>query len=751
MPIFIEKLVRGSIDRVYSFEREMLKKIRHFSHQHDLQLLDGGLEAPCGICNRLIPNDKNRYFCGICGQYRIHEKCAEWLEYMNHSLHPLHPLKLAKRSLNNNSCCYYCEEPFNNDDGHVYGCDDQQCSNVYMHRSCAMIPLLTIASDVDVVCHQKPMILTEHLDCKKIRAKCFACQLGWSSGSTYSCTSPACENFLHKSCAEFPRKIQHPFHPHNSLILQVSKPQLCRSCCTKNRLVYSCLEKSCTFNLGIECASLDITWVKCQSHDHSLSLVEKSSCVFQCDACQNSYKNQVKYVPDEVIHTQSFMFRCMNCVFNYHFLCGPLPTTVKYEYHMHPLILSNHSATEDGSDEYYCDVCEEKRDKSFRIYYCEECTYAAHIHCLISEIMKVIKGDNKEVVLRALGEERWDQYLGIMESKSMDLTLKHIMDELTQQEEEMLIHPFGFDDHMSNNRRSRYLYYQQLNSRFNLEGSNEDVDKLVQFFLLNAKSDDDFQNFDNELWYFTPEEEGGLLKLLEDKYLRQEVVDVDGYMVPKRLAPVLKAFLHKYGDLRGEKSLSSAMKSITSTLLCTVFDRMCRTKVEDITRDDLKHLHFYLDGIRKITGFNIGRFLFDYVRSPSRFPLNPFLGFEAIRYETKICENLDNKIATLEAELERCKKNREQLKSETHRSQGSDYMKLCLREASKWKNNKLLDQFGNVDGVCIFCLAENSSTILEEAIQASNGVTRFDNHVPDSISLCDICDNNCHKDRVLSE
>ncbi|EXB89652.1 hypothetical protein L484_018755 [Morus notabilis] len=554
----------------------MLKKIRHFSHQHDLQLLDGGLEAPCGICNRLIPNDKNRYFCGICGQYRIHEKCAEWLEYMNHSLHPLHPLKLAKRSLNNNSCCYYCEEPFNNDDGHVYGCDDQQCSNVYMHRSCAMIPLLTIASDVDVVCHQKPMILTEHLD-----------------------------------------------------------------------------------------------------------------------------------------------------------------------------------STEDGSDEYYCDVCEEKRDKSFRIYYCEECTYAAHIHCLISEIMKVIKGDNKEVVLRALGEERWDQYLGIMESKSMDLTLKHIMDELTQQEEEMLIHPFGFDDHMSNNRRSRYLYYQQLNSRFNLEGSNEDVDKLVQFFLLNAKSDDDFQNFDNELWYFTPEEEGGLLKLLEDKYLRQEVVDVDGYMVPKRLAPVLKAFLHKYGDLRGEKSLSSAMKSITSTLLCTVFDRMCRTKVEDITRDDLKHLHFYLDGIRKITGFNIGRFLFDYVRSPSRFPLNPFLGFEAIRYETKICENLDNKIATLEAELERCKKNREQLKSETHRSQGSDYMKLCLREASKWKNKylgdrcKLLDQFGNVDGVCIFCLAENSSTILEEAIQASNGVTRFDNHVPDSISLCDICDNNCHKDRVL--
>ncbi|EXB50272.1 hypothetical protein L484_017809 [Morus notabilis] len=54
----------------------MSEKIRHFSHQHDLVLCRGGLEAPCGICNRLIRTDQNRYFGFEC-LYRIHEECAE--------------------------------------------------------------------------------------------------------------------------------------------------------------------------------------------------------------------------------------------------------------------------------------------------------------------------------------------------------------------------------------------------------------------------------------------------------------------------------------------------------------------------------------------------------------------------------------------------------------------------------------------------------------------------------------------------
>ena len=35
---------------------------------------------------------------------------------------------------------------------------------------------------------------------------------------------------------------------------------------------------------------------------------------------------------------------------------------------------------EDDSTEYYCNVCEIKRDPQFSVYYYEKCKYIAHVH-----------------------------------------------------------------------------------------------------------------------------------------------------------------------------------------------------------------------------------------------------------------------------------------------------------------------------------------------------------------------------------
>ena len=137
----------------------------------------------------------------------------------------------------------------------------------------------------------------------------------------------------------------------------------------------------------IECAFLSTT-VKCHSHDHLLSFVEKASCDIQCAACQKSYTKWNDFlVPDEVNRTQSLLFRCMECVFNFYFLCGPLPLVIiSYDYHIHSLALVDHNVTKDDSTEYYCDVCEEERSPHFRVYYCKDCKYTAHIYCLFSEV-----------------------------------------------------------------------------------------------------------------------------------------------------------------------------------------------------------------------------------------------------------------------------------------------------------------------------------------------------------------------------
>lgn len=290
-----------------------LPPFRHFSHEHKLHNRIFSSECFCNMCNGRISGGVHHYYCPRCNYY-IHEQCAEWPEHIDHSFYPPHRLTLQSRSLEDNvNRCYYCEKPFQNDE-YLYACE-QLCSDFYMHRACAMIPVPTIMSNIDgseehnVVrfsCHQQPMILVDHRDGHKRRAKCFACQSN-RSGPMYSCISSECDNFIHKSCSELPQKIQHPFHSPHSLILQVSQPQSCRSCCKQRCiLAFGCPEDWCNFNLCIECVSLHLT-VKCQSHG-LLSLVEKSSCEIQCDACHKSYETGIEVVPEEFNYTDPYCF-----------------------------------------------------------------------------------------------------------------------------------------------------------------------------------------------------------------------------------------------------------------------------------------------------------------------------------------------------------------------------------------------------------------------------------------------------------
>ncbi|EXB40979.1 hypothetical protein L484_020714 [Morus notabilis] len=114
------------------------------------------------------------------------------------------------------------------------------------------------------------------------------------------------------------------------------------------------------------------------------------------------------------------------------------------------------------------------------------------------------------------------------------------------------------------------------------------------------------------------------------------------------------------------------MECLTTILLCTVVDKMCKNKVENITKDDLRHLYFYLTGIQKITGFAlVSRYLESF-----KDVMKAFLGFEAIRFYKGVREKL-------EAEMERCKENLEKL--ETYASETSHFMGECLYKASEWE------------------------------------------------------------------
>ncbi|GMN58284.1 hypothetical protein TIFTF001_027383 [Ficus carica] len=292
--------------------------------------------------------------------------------------------------------------------------------------------------------------------------------------------------------------------------------------------------------------------------------------------------------------------------------------------------------------------------------------------------MKAIKEDSKGGELKALGEDRWDEFdqtEAITEEEFM--TLKQIMDKLTEEEKEMLLDPFkSAYPHNTTYRRSTHdIARKYLNSRFKPEGSISDIDRIQQFFSLERGNVYDCLCL--ELLYFTPDE--GIK--INDKYLRQKVENVDGYMVPKTLAPILKTFIRKNnGDLGMEESLTAQMKSIAATLVCIVIDEMCKTKFEDVTWDDLKYWQFYLNSFSRTTGFRLDHlFRRD---GPLEVLVRAFLGLEAIR-----CR--ENSIRKLEADLERCKVLLEKHKG-TDTSSASDFMKNeCFKLASEFKGKDI--------------------------------------------------------------
>ncbi|XP_062079872.1 uncharacterized protein LOC133784592 [Humulus lupulus] len=645
----------------------MSHTIQHFSHNHLLESIHDigrryNAKIICNLCELII--DPNQ-ICYACSEfwcvYSLHKACAELPQYLDHALHPDHDhhLKLKKRSSDNTTLCYYCDNSFQSQEVLAYACN--QCA-LHMHTACATIPVPSLISDNDkddnaqYFCHQLPMKLLER-DSSKDQAKCFVCQSVWSN-SAYSCSSTSCKNFLHHSCANFQLKIdRHPFHSNHPLTLQFSKPQSCNLCCkTDCRLIFRCQNNECNFNLCTKCV-VPKTTVRCQSHDHSLYFVDEAFFKSVCHACQKSYTQWSDHlVPEEVNLTQAFLFRCMECDFSLHFLCGPLPSIIKFDYHIHSLTLVDHYTSKyDHYDEFYCDICEKERNPNFRVYCCNDCDYVAHIHCLLSEIMKVIKEDSNDVKLMSLGESRWtDQFIDTeTDDKAREVTLGELLSNtLTDQDSAMLNHPFTFGS-SSEDKTFVEQYYNFVRREINPPLFDHQLRSIENIYKINqfpSFGSDDFKSFFWELLCYRPRE--GLK--LDEKYLRQKVVDIKGYKVPVTLAPILNTLLHQYteSDLFGARvsSWTPGMKSVLATMFCVVCDQMCRTKIEDVTKDVLQNWVFYLNAIAgaRYTNYII---LYTFIGRV----IERFFYFEAVRYERDNKEKLKLRITELEAEMKQCK------------------------------------------------------------------------------------------------
>ncbi|XP_021650459.1 protein VACUOLELESS GAMETOPHYTES-like [Hevea brasiliensis] len=281
-------------------------------------------------------------------------------------------------------------------------CVDSACCckcQFHLCLECSLLPTIQSGAfeKIQHFLHDYPLIL-----CGKevVEVPCSVCGTP-CLGPTYGCSR--CNLFLPKSCAELPQKIRNISHLSHSLTLasqnskeggrvisKRSRKARCRLC-HKDCCDFAFCCNKCNLQLDVECALLKPT-IEYPGHNHRLTVGEKIHDKLEC----NFRKTFCKDSP---------AFRCLECNFSLHLLCGPLPCTVKHKCHIDTLTLKDqYVEDDDDDDDFYCDVCERRRDPRLCVYYCAEgCPMIAEVKCVISEVMASLKGKRGDVALRIVG------------------------------------------------------------------------------------------------------------------------------------------------------------------------------------------------------------------------------------------------------------------------------------------------------------------------------------------------------------
>ncbi|KAA3472571.1 Armadillo [Gossypium australe] len=131
----------------------------------------------------------------------------------------------------------------------------------------------------------------------------------------------------------------------------------------------------CSFSLDFDCAKLSPS-LKLDFHHHLLTFFKdfndygKEGQDSYCKVCG-------KHCDDASV------YRCVQCHFNLHLKCV-VPSSATHKYHIHSLTMME-LIKEDDSEKYYCDVCENERNPKDPVYYCQSCTFIAHIQCVLDQ------------------------------------------------------------------------------------------------------------------------------------------------------------------------------------------------------------------------------------------------------------------------------------------------------------------------------------------------------------------------------
>ncbi|KHG15981.1 DNA repair RAD50 [Gossypium arboreum] len=364
--------------------------IQHFTHLHPLKLVDSNQkdEVICSICEELClssssSSSNSTFGCMEC-KFFLHKSCMKSIprQLINHRIHPCTLIFITFPFWDECDCCG--ERIVSHMRFSCGACD------LNLHVKCALFPTIDSedAKEIQHFSHPHTLALVQNNEEYGSEPRCVACaQICLPPAPTFRCSRSCNHFFLHKSCyVKLPYKsinFKHPFHPKHPLTIK-SLPyndhiRTCDACfrgIDSALLAYSCQKPECKFNLHLDCYN-QLSSITFRGHQHLLALLEKTPDV-TCHLCGVNYRN--------------FVLRCVPCDINIHFQCHPsAPETIKHKSHLHPLTLTKSPFEfelnlDEEEEEFYCDVCEQKRNQRELIYYCAECKFIAEVKCVFSAV-----------------------------------------------------------------------------------------------------------------------------------------------------------------------------------------------------------------------------------------------------------------------------------------------------------------------------------------------------------------------------
>ncbi|XP_010538060.1 PREDICTED: uncharacterized protein LOC104812545 [Tarenaya hassleriana] len=390
--IYLCSICDFTMDAICAKKRPLLAIDHPKIHEHTLSLFPRQVSFTCNACALVNDDGWPVYVCLRC-DFMIHRDCIYLPRVIKMSRHP-HRLAYSHALPSGEpSSCGVCRREVNIEFG-GYTCT-KGCSNFVAHSKCATrrdvwdgkelegVPEDADAmKDVDpfeqigegIICHfshrHHHLRINEESRVYDDSRFCRACTLPVHyDGGFYSCMQ--CDFTLHERCANLPRKLHHPLHPH-PFTLQIDNIgdwfgtgcfmcNICQRSCSG--FMYQCPDEDCDFKLDVRCASISEPF-SFDGHLHPLFLTSSPGTTSSCQVCRSEERK---------------VLNCIECDFTLCIKCATLPYRIKYKHDGHLLALGY---GDEASGIYWCEVCEEEVNPEGKLYTCDECCLTLHVDCV---------------------------------------------------------------------------------------------------------------------------------------------------------------------------------------------------------------------------------------------------------------------------------------------------------------------------------------------------------------------------------